>query len=87
MVYIDTNELLKNSKRIANKDILVGGEKKDAEFWYKTGIETFITPAVNWVSTECQIIIEGIAYDGYVMIHKDGRVHPIMADSFERIYG
>ena len=87
MVYIDKTELLENSKRIATKDILVGGEKKNAEFWFNEGIHTFITPAVRWVSIECKIIIDEIAYDGYVMIHKDGRVHPIMADSYHAIYG
>ena len=87
MVYINKNELLENCKRVATKDILVGGEHKDFEYWYKVGIEIFITPAVNWVATECKIIIDGMAYDGFVMIHKDGRVHPILADSYYEIYG
>ena len=86
-MYIDTFELLENCKRIATKDILVCGEKKDAEYWFKVATDTFITPAVNWVSQECQIVIDDVKYDGVVMIHKDGRVYPMMRDSYDKIYG
>ena len=86
-MYLDVYELLENCKRLANKEILVYGERKSAEYWFNVALNALVSPAVNWVAEECEIVIDGVTYNGIVMIHSDGRVYPMMRDSYEKIYG
>ena len=78
-------ELLKNCDEIAKKDIRFNGYHWFAHRYYSTAMRAFSNEAVESIALGCEIVIEGEAIDGIVMMHRDGRVYPMSRESYDRI--
>lgn len=85
---INTKELTENCDRIARKDIRINGYPWKSHRYFYNAMKAFEShPAIESIHIECEIVIDGDSYPGMVMMHRDGRVYPMMRDTFDKIYG
>lgn len=87
MTDINIEKLNENSENIARKDIRFNGYQWKPWRYFTTAMRAFDgQKAVESIALECQIIIEGEAIDGIVMMHRDGRIYPMSRESYNKIY-
>ena len=84
---INTKTLTESCESIARKDIRFNGHQWKPCRYYNTAMRAFSDSAVESFALECEIVIEGQSYDGIVMCHRDGRIYPMMRETYEKIYG
>ena len=88
MEKINFETLSENCERIARKDIRFNGYNWKAHRYLYTAMKTFEShEAIESFALACEIVIEGQSYDGIVMMHRDGRVYPMMRETYNEIYG
>ena len=87
MKEVDYGALMENADNIARRDIRINGHAWKAHRYYYNAMKAFKNDAIESFSIACEIIIDGEGYDGVVMIHRDGRIYPMMRKSFDKIYG
>lgn len=80
--------LLENCERIARKDIRINGHQWKAWRYFDNAMRAFDREkAIESIGIGCEIVIEGESIPGVVMCHRDGRVYPMSAESYETVYG
>ena len=85
---INTEALTANCESIARKDIRINGFNWKAHRYYYNAMKAFEShTAIESIAIACEIIIDGDALKGVVMMHRDGRVYPMSMESYEAIYG
>lgn len=84
---INYEVLTESAERIARKDIRIGGYAWKAHRYFYNAVKAFQMDAVESFAIACEIIIDGQAYEGVVMTHRDGRIYPVMRETYDRIYG
>ena len=85
---INHEELQKNADIIARKDIRFNGYQWKPWRYFSTAMRAFDgNKAVESIALECEIIIDGEAIPGIVMMHRDGRIYPMSRETYDKIYG